>query len=210
MDEPTKNDQFNDDNSNPTSASAGNVMDIQPPKPAVGTTPSLPDASAAASLDTLETPTNVTTSSSDNNVADQTNSVKEPPSPATVNTGSDEAAAAAPVTASAAPDQKTEPDNNPLAIPPHTQQHSKGPGIAILVAIIVAVGLAALVVFTYSKDKNNTAGTNSNASPAPVSKPLASPEDIDSTTQQLETGLKQVDESKDFSSDELSDKSLGL
>jgi hypothetical protein len=205
MDEPKKTDQFNGDGSD--TPQGGNVMDIQSPKPASDTAPNLPNYGTGT--ESLETSGGTTTSTSEAGIAQP---VAEPaPTPATSNNSADFAAALASEPDSPASGQPAEPAPNPLAIPPHATHKGKGPVVAIAVALVVALVLAGLVVFTYTNGKKNTAGTNSNAGPAPVvSKPLASPADVDSTTQELESSLNKIDTDKDFSSEELSDKSLGL
>lgn len=103
-------------------------------------------------------------------------------------------------------------EHDATATPP--APHKKGkPVLVIAIAIVVALGLAALVVFTFMKTKKDTVGTNKTANSTTTqtaAKPLASPADVDSTSKELETSLSKVDDSKDFSSADLSDKSLGL
>ncbi len=100
-----------------------------------------------------------------------------------------------------------------LAIPPMAPKKSGKPILVIAIAVIVAIGLAGLVVFTFLKTKKDTVGsgkTVNSATTQPVAKPLASPADVDTTNKEIETSLNKVNDSTDFSSTALSDKSLGL
>lgn len=103
-------------------------------------------------------------------------------------------------------------ESNPLAIPPVLPPKSGKPILVIAVAVIVAIGLAGLVVFTFMKTKSDTGNSrpNNSSGAAPTTKPQASPADVDATTQEIEGSLNKIDDSKDFSSTDLGDKSLGL
>lgn len=211
MDEPKKVDQFNSgNNDNP---STGGVMDIQSPKPATDTAPSLPESVAQSTgSENLVTPSTAPLSAPSDNDFKQS-PVSEPIAETNkVSDNTDNSGVAAEAqSGTTSADASTPTDPNPMAIPAHAGQKSNGPVVAIVVAIVVALALGGLVIFTFSKTKDNSAKTNSSAGPAPVvSKPLASPADVDTTTQELEASLSKIDEDKDFSSEELSDKSLGL
>ena len=207
MDEPKKTDPFNTNNNGGQGSPGGGVMDIQTPKPA-DTAPTLPNSDTQnTNLENLETPSTVPLTSSQNTGTGQITPVEETPEATDPKTNDTESAAVTGQTSPAASDSAP----SPMAIPPQAAHKSKGPVVAITLALVVALALAGLVVFTYTKGKKNTDNTNSSAGPAPVeTKPLASPADVDSTTQELESSLNKIDENKDFSSEELSDKSLGL
>lgn len=101
-----------------------------------------------------------------------------------------------------------------LGVPPPEHHKSGSPIIAITIAIVVAVGVAGVVVFMYLKSSNakkaTTNTTSGSSSQVLAPKPQASANDVTTTTKELDTGLSQVDETKDFSANELSDASLGL
>ncbi len=98
---------------------------------------------------------------------------------------------------------------------PSSHAHAKrsAPVAAIIIAIIVAVGLAGMVVFAYMQNKDSgdikRSDTPAN-SQAVVEKPQASVSDVDSTTQEIDSGLQKADDAKDFSATDFSDASLGL
>lgn len=108
----------------------------------------------------------------------------------------------------------TTPSVNPLAISKDTHRKSNLPVAEILIAIVVALALAGLVVYVYSQSKNsqqtdkNSKTTTSES--AIIAKPQASTTDVDTTTQEVDQSLEQLNDSSDFSSSDLSDSSLGL
>lgn len=94
-------------------------------------------------------------------------------------------------------------------------QHHKTSGVpmaAVLVAIIVTLALSGLVIFTFNKSKNDTnlGETTSTNSKTTITKPQASPADVDQATSDIDTSLSSLDEAADFSATEISDQSLGL
>ncbi|HSX23815.1 MAG TPA: hypothetical protein VLE74_01820 [Candidatus Saccharimonadales bacterium] len=106
----------------------------------------------------------------------------------------------------------TLPNDNPLAARPQPIKQHKAPVVAILLAVIVAVALASLVVFMFLKNRNNQSASRAqtSASQTVAPKPQASASDVDATNQQIDSSLKKTDDSKDFSTSDLSDTSLGL
>lgn len=79
------------------------------------------------------------------------------------------------------------------------------PTTVIVIAVVLVLAIAAAVVFAYvkSRDKGLT---------PPVTKttPKVTSSDVTSTSNQLDTDLKKVDDSKDFSEAYLTDQTLGL
>lgn len=95
------------------------------------------------------------------------------------------------------------------ATPPAHKSH--GPVLVIVIAIIVALGLAGLVVYTYLKDKNgDIKRDDSTATNQTVDKPQASAADVDAAEKEIDSGLQKADDNKDFPSTELTDTTLGL
>jgi hypothetical protein len=104
---------------------------------------------------------------------------------------------------------------NPEAHQPASASHKAGKGgapvLAIVFAVIVAAALAGLVIYTYFKGKNSdTVKRSSSSSQTVVSKPQASPSDIDATNQEIDNSLQSTNDNKDFAATELSDSALGL
>ncbi len=89
--------------------------------------------------------------------------------------------------------------------------HTGAPIVAIVIAVVVAAGLAGLVIFSYIKARNSDAikRTDSNSQTV-VEKPQASVSDVDTTTEEVDKALEQADDSTDFSETQLSDTTLGL
>jgi flagellar basal body-associated protein FliL len=102
------------------------------------------------------------------------------------------------------PDQPAGP-REPMTFTPPAQP-KKGRGkLVVLIAVIVFVALAAAVVYVYLKGRQP-------ATTAPIGReaPTVTTTDVDSTSQAITTQLSKVSDSKDFSSSDLSDQSLGL
>ena len=100
-------------------------------------------------------------------------------------------------------------DSHPVTTPlyPH---HKKGmPVIALVIAVIVAVGIAGLVIYTYMKT-NNDGEINREDSTTSVEKLQANSEDVDITIKEIDASVTETSDEKDFPSEELSDTSLGL
>lgn len=222
MEDTKKPDQSTADDNDTDSPSSGQVMDIQSPKPS-DTAPTLP-TSPESTDDGGEQVTVSTPAAGENPPED---SVSEPAAesglgattaaavteePASVASASaPEAAVQEPKPEDTTPtDQPADPAPNPLAIPPEAAHKSGAPVVAIVVAILVALGLAALVVFTFMKSKNNSTSSTNTSATQTATKPLASPADVDTTDKELDASLNKLDDSKDFATTDLSDKSLGL
>ncbi len=198
MDEPNTSEQTAETESNASSGS-GQFMDIQTPKSS-DTAPPLPGPAAMGgsvpnfneSLSSEETTATVQSAPA---------AVATPAPDATVASSSD------------VPEQPADPDHNPLAIPPQAAHKSGAPVVAVVVAIIVALALAGLVIFTFMKSKNASSTSKkapTTAATQTTAKPLASPADVDATNKDIDTSLSKTDDTKDFPAADLSDKSLGL
>lgn len=103
----------------------------------------------------------------------------------------------------------------PMQPPAHPTHGHKGdaPVAAIVIAVVVAIALAGVVIFSYLKAKNNDAikrQDSASSSQTVTEKPQASVADVDSTNAELDSSLKQIDDNKDFAATELSDTTLGL
>lgn len=145
-------------------------------------------------------------------------------------------ASEAPASTSLASDPtiETASDNNPAAAEatpatadtpsaPADQPHpaaAKVPGnrrvLIIIVAVIIALALIAVAVMAFmstGKQSNTAANANktSQAAQTPAaSTTKASASDVDQANQSIDTALKKVDDTKDYSSTDLANSSLGL
>ena len=112
--------------------------------------------------------------------------------------------------------QSSEQSDEKPAEPEHPQMPHKSSGApvaAIVIAIIVALALCGLVVFAFFKAKNDTklgGDTSSSNSQTTVTKPQASPTDVDQTTSSIDQSLNSANDATDFSATDISDQSLGL
>ncbi len=104
------------------------------------------------------------------------------------------------------------PVESPLAISPQAVAKSNSPITVIVVAIIVAIVLAGVAVFVYltNSGTTKTTTTSKTSNQSVIEKPKATMSDVDTTNQEIDKSLQSIDETKDFSSTELSDASLGL
>jgi len=201
------------------SSSPGQFMDFhtQTSKTPTDTAPPLPDSPVAdetsdplplddASAQEIQVTTEDPVIDSDETPVEPVETVSEEPVEAAPASTEESAEPAKP--AAAGPDA-TEP--SPLAIPAHASHKSGAPVLAIAAAVVVALALAGLVVFTFMNSKKDTVGSN-NSIPASqtASKPLASPADVDATNKEIDASLSKIDDSKDFSAADLSDATLGL
>ena len=94
----------------------------------------------------------------------------------------------------------------------HKPPHSGMPIMAIAIAVVVAIVLAGLVVFAYTRnssgdiDRKDTTGIYQ-----PITeKPQATTADVDETNKEIDAGLEKANDTADFPESELSDASLGL
>lgn len=226
--------QSPDAGTNPSpAASAGQVMDIQAPKPSptdsfspstepteASTAPVMPPGTESpSSTDVVPEPVE-----SESDVASPEPVVSaEEVNPTQTDTSSDNtnsiatndtlAAAAVAGAAIGAAATTASPSENPVTTP--EQPHKKGaPVVAIMLAVFVAVALAGLVVFMYLKSKDESTQTadksKTSNSQGIAPKPQATPGDVDATDKEIESDLTKIDDTKDFSSSDLSDTALGL
>lgn len=207
------------------SPKSGQFMDFhtQTQKPSNDTAPTLPDPAMSDEISSDPLPLDNDT---DKDVpAQETAAIddEQPVKDATVNSA--EAVTEDPVNAppvdsetvdktdsSAAVEPEAATPPNPLAIPAHASHKSGAPVLAIAAAVVVALALAGLVVFTFMSSKKDSLGSKNSSIPASqtASKPLASPADVDATNKVIDASLSKIDDSKDFSATGLSDATLGL
>jgi len=107
----------------------------------------------------------------------------------------------------AAPEQPAQDGKLPAPAMP-TGHKAGGPIIAIVAAVVVALGLAAITVFAYMKTQQtdkpapqqNTSANESTTAPA---------EEVDQAAKDVDEAINAADEA-DFNEAELTDESLGL
>ncbi len=85
---------------------------------------------------------------------------------------------------------------------------AKAPIAAIIIAVIVALGLIGLTIFAFYKTQNNAKSGDTTASQQPE-KPVTT-EEVDATQTAVDKQLDTTNDAQDFSSNDLSDTSLGL
>lgn len=130
----------------------------------------------------------------------------EPPTPEETEAHADEQSE--PLAPEAKPDNDT-PNNTPSHVEPGAHK-APSPVLAIVAAIVVALGLAAVTVYAYmqtqTKDdrKTNSSQSANTAASAEVKK-----EDVDRTAGEIDNALKATEET-DFPESELTDSNLGL
>ena len=116
---------------------------------------------------------------------------------------------------SAVPESISHPTPTPHVDAPKQRNHHKTPIVAIFIAITLAILLAGLVVFAYLKNNRNgniqrsDNTTSSNAIPAPTVSAVTG-NDVNSTSNSIDTSLKKANDSTDFADTTLSDTTLGL
>lgn len=126
------------------------------------------------------------------------------PEPEAQSTGAD--TAATPVKPDAQPEP---PKDGNLPAPAVPAGHKAGgPIAAVIAAIVVAVGLAAVTVYAYFKTQNDNKPSTSETAPAAQAEPSAADE-VDDTTKEVDQAIEDADGSE-FDEAELSDESLGL
>ena len=96
----------------------------------------------------------------------------------------------------------------PPQMPPAPHKAS-APIAAIVAAILVAIGLAAVTVYAYKKTQNDSkpAITNKNTTQTEVK---STAQEVDQTVKEIDSTLTTTDDAKDFPDSEITDQSLGL
>jgi len=113
------------------------------------------------------------------------------------------------------PDQVKPQDSNPVSVDnkltdSSTPKHKKPIGV-IVVAVLVALGLAGLSVYMYMKNQPEPIDNNAaTADPTDEKNTEATPESVDDATQEIDESMDSLDDNTDFSESELSDDTLGL
>jgi len=97
------------------------------------------------------------------------------------------------------------PPISPLNRTPMPTKKSK-PMMVVIIAVIVVLAIAAAMVFAYMRSRDKTVPTPAVSTTAPV----VTASDVNSTSQEIDKSLKSIDDSKDFSSNDISDTTLGL
>jgi uncharacterized membrane protein YebE (DUF533 family) len=96
-----------------------------------------------------------------------------------------------------------------MMLPPHKKERHM-PVAAILIALTIALGLMALTAFVFIQSKKQTQITDD----APTSQTQPSNrvggEDIEKVKTEIDRNLNNINDSTAFSSDDLSNKTLGL
>ncbi len=188
-------------------ANSGGVMDVQPPKPAVN--------NSAGDQRSFDAEKRI-------NVSSEPQADQAPPEPTVedkplIDTSSEPEQPTAPVDA---PDpepkdseSKPEPtSDNPMAInQPPAHKKSGAPKAIIAIAIIIAIGLASLVVFSYLKtrDKAKEIATSTQSS-NPTASEAVTVAEIDQVSKETDESLNKIDDNADFPVNDLTDPSLGL
>lgn len=99
---------------------------------------------------------------------------------------------------------------DPVQVPELNKPKRGAPVITIVVAIIVALGLAGLAVFAYMKTNETKKTPESNQPVSPAAAENVTTQDVEEVDSQTEADLNSVDEATDFPETDLSDQSLEL
>lgn len=174
------------DNKQTTASASGAVMDVASPK--TGSIPIEVKVSAAPA------PAEVTEAPTETVAPEDTKSeiVTETPELAPAVTGSEESSDQPPA------------DKNPLAIDQPPKKKSGAPVAAIIVAIVIAIVLAGLTVYAWMKTSKKTATTTQTTTAKVTTN------DVDQAGKDVDNTLSKTNDSKDFSSADLTDQTLGL
>lgn len=104
-------------------------------------------------------------------------------------------------------------DNKPVPDQPQPQKphepHKGAPTVAIVIAIIVAIGLAGVVIFAYMQSRNSDTIERTDTQSL-TEKPQASVTDVDTASQEIDSELEKANDSTDFAANDLDDSTLGL
>ncbi|CAN5680412.1 hypothetical protein BH23PAT1_BH23PAT1_3270 [soil metagenome] len=174
-----------DQNNKPTQPNNGQFMDVQPPKPESREPVGAPPVS--------DTPA---------------------PAPATPNPITDDSQPSAQSPqiepADTKADGPVEPvsDVSPLAISEHVSaKKSHKSRLPVIVAIVVALGLAGLGVFAYMQSQNSD---NLPLAPAAVQEEPTAEEELDQAVKEVDQAIEATDGAADFPEEDLSDPTLGF
>lgn len=91
---------------------------------------------------------------------------------------------------------------------PPAPHKASAPVAAIVAAILVAIGLAAVTVYAYQKTQNDSKAAKTNTSTQTELKSTA--KEVDQTAKEIDSTLTTTDDAKDFPESEITDQSLGL
>lgn len=86
-------------------------------------------------------------------------------------------------------------------------------GTVILIVVLLALALIGGAVFAYIQTNKKVTPATTQANPVKTTQPTdakANAADIDKTSNDLDASLKKVDDTKDYSANDLSDTTLGL
>lgn len=114
---------------------------------------------------------------------------------------------------SASTDAQVKSDSNTVNNTPPPQvpaaHKTASPVLAIVSAVVVAVGLAAVTVYAYMQTTQEDSKTNSSQAADTVTSNEVKKEDVDQATGEVDNALDATDEA-DFPESELTDNNLGL
>lgn len=117
----------------------------------------------------------------------------------------------APAITETKPDTEQKPTAGVVTSPQYKQPSKKGKGVAILIAVILAIGLIAGAGYAYLQNTKEVAPP---ADPTPVvttpAKDPATADDIDTLNTDINNTMTKVDDAKDYQANDLSDTTLGL
>lgn len=116
-------------------------------------------------------------------------------------------------TVNVAADQPAQDSSNqsPLAAAESVQKpRSKTPVLAIILAVIIAGGLAAFAIFTYVGSKDDKKAESTTQQTATKTQPAATSSDVDAASTDVDNIMGTVNDTTDFDENAISDAALGL
>lgn len=117
----------------------------------------------------------------------------------------------APVVAETKPDVEQKPTAGVVTSPQYKQPSKKGKGVAILVAVILAIGLIAGAGYAYLQNTKEVAPpVDTKPTVTTPAKDPATADDIDTLNTDINNTMTKVDDTKDYQANDLSDTTLGL
>lgn len=112
------------------------------------------------------------------------------------------------------------PNAQEVGVPNYEKQHTdlnrqankkrRGLIFVIILAVLVTVGLIGAAGYAYWQSRNSTPAETVQPTQAPVDDGKVDATDIDATTSEIDGALNSLNDSEDFGSDDLSDKTIGL
>lgn len=93
---------------------------------------------------------------------------------------------------------------------PPPKHHSKGPVLAISLAVVLAGVFGVFAVFAYKQSAKDGSTTSTPAVSQQAAQDKMAPTDVDETNAAVDQSLTTVDDAADYDSNSLNDTSLGL